>query len=167
MEAYLNSARGILGISYLEQLTMVRLPENYLRVRLVQIGLSLVLNSEDRKRFEALNSDLTIDASIQSFAASHPALLERCQLYLEQNYRPSLRERIGRPELQDQEEEADKRRQEQKAAQWWVSPVDEQPGPFAGRPDIDQPTRHELPGVPTMMRTRMTVGSATPPKKSA
>jgi hypothetical protein len=82
------------------------------------------------EEFEQLNGDLVVDDGIAAFAQSHPTLLERAQLFLGDGYRPSVRESIGRPESNTQEELDAAQREEQKRTRWWVA--GQEPGPFAG-----------------------------------
>jgi len=143
---YREASRRVLQIQYVDRETM-RLPKNVWHCRLPLIGLKLHLHPEERESFENLNSDLVIDDAIRSFALSHPQLLERVQLFLQDGYRPSIPEIFGREEHPSQEEQAAARREEQKRAQWWLPASDER-GPFAGHPGVDQPTRQELPRDP-------------------
>jgi len=94
LRKYVKAARLVLGIRYLMPARTLRLPQNYLRVRLRNVGLRLWINPSQRDKFEQLNTNLEIDDAMKAFAAAHP-ILEKVKFFLKGDYIPPAEELLG------------------------------------------------------------------------
>jgi hypothetical protein len=72
VKTHLRGARRILGVTFTERGRLMRLPLCYWR-RLIAIGLQWN-DSGERKRFEALNTNLVVDEATTLFALTHYVL---------------------------------------------------------------------------------------------
>jgi hypothetical protein len=125
---YLLAARRWLGIQYPTRDTCV-LPEDWFW-RLLYLGRNIwQLEPVEKARFKSLNANLEVDDAVIAFSEAHPEMLERCKIYLEQNYSPTLNERLGKKQAADQEERLRSEYEEQRKAQFWVDIPEEEPAP--------------------------------------
>jgi hypothetical protein len=121
---YLLAARRWLGIQYPTRETLV-LPEDWFW-RLIYLGRNTwQLEPAERAKFQTLNADLEVDDAVQEFSTDHPEITERCRIFLEQNYSPTLKEMLGKKQT-DHEEQLRVEYEAQRKAQFWVDPVEEE-----------------------------------------
>jgi hypothetical protein len=150
---YLLAARRWLGIQYPTRDTLV-LPDDWFW-RLIYCGQNTwELDPVERAKFQALNADLEVDDEVISFSEAHPEMLERCKIYLEQNYSPTLKEMLGKKEAADEEERLRAEYDEaQRKAQFWVDIPEEEPAqtPFNALEFMKGNIKTHLKQAETMM----------------